>query len=279
MPIHILALVLFAAALHATWNALVKSAGDKLLMTIMVASAAGVIAGLALLLLLPPPARASWPFLAASGIFETLYYVLLANAYRDSDMSRIYPLMRGTAPLLVALAGTLLIGETLSLAAWTGIGLICCGILGLAASPPGPADTKGLLFALANALVIASYTLIDGLGIRRSAAPIAYTMWVFLLPAIPLALWAVATRRADFGRLIAARAPVGVIGGLATLAAYGLALCAMTLAPIAIVAALRETSVLFGTAISALVLKEKVSGGRIALVCVVAAGAALLRLA
>ena len=278
MPISLFALVLLAAALHATWNALVKSADDKLLTTILVAGAAGLLAALALPFL-PSPAPESWPFIAASVICETLYYVLLANAYRLADLSRVYPLMRGTAPLLVAGAGTVLIGETLSVTAWLGIVLVSLGIIGLAASSRGAGDARGVLVALGNALVIAAYTVIDGLGVRKSAAPVTYTLWIFVLPAIPLVGWALAARGAAFGRLIRARALVGLVGGIATLTAYGIALWAMTQAPVAMVAALRETSVLFATAISALILKEPVSRGRVALVCVIVAGAAVLRLA
>jgi drug/metabolite transporter (DMT)-like permease len=278
MPVHILVLVLFAAALHATWNALVKGADDKLLTTVMVVGAAGLLAAVALPFL-RPPAAASWPFIAASAICETIYYILLANAYRFGDMSRIYPLMRGTAPLLVAAGGTFLIGETLSPGAWLGIGLISFGIMGLARSSRVTGDTKGIAFALGNATVIASYTLIDGNGVRESGSILAYTMWTFVLPAIPLAAWALLMKRVAFGRLIAARAHIGLAGGVGTVVAYGLALWAMTLAPVALVAALRETSVLFATAISVFILKEKVSCGRIAFVCIVAAGAVALRLA
>lgn len=277
MPIHFLALVLFAASLHATWNAIVKGAEDKLLTTILVASMAGALAALALPFL-QPPAAASWPFIAASFVCQILYYVLLANAYRFADMSRAYPLMRGTAPLLVATLSATIVGETLSATAWLGLGLISCGIIGLAASPRGGASLEGIGFALGNAMVIAAYTLIDGLGVRRSGAPLAYTMWVFLLPALPLAGWALATKKAAFGRFAVRHLRRGLIGGAATLTAYGLALWAMTMAPVAIVAALRETSILFATAISALVLKERVSPARWAIVCVIAAGVVVLRL-
>ena len=278
MPIRVFALILVAAALHATWNALVKSATDKVAATIMVATTAGVLAGL-ILPFLPPPARESWPFISISAVCETLYYVLLANTYRHGDMSRVYPLMRGSAPLLVAAAGVVLIGEPLSIFGWIGIAVVSFGVIGLAASPGKGSDKTGILFALGNAVVIAAYTLIDGLGVRRSMSPLAYTMWIFLLPAIPLAIWAASKKRGAFGRSILARLPTAVVGGIATMVSYGLALWAMTFVPVALVAALRETSILFAVAISALILKEKVGLGRIAMACFIALGAAILRLA
>src|ERR1700744_4136680 len=134
MPISVFVLILIAAALHATWNSLVKSADDKVAATIIVAVAAGILAGLTLPFL-PPPAKESWPLIAVSAVCETFYYALLANAYRRGEMSQIYPLMRGSAPLLVAVAGVVLIGEHLSVAGWVGIGLLSFGVIGLAAFP------------------------------------------------------------------------------------------------------------------------------------------------
>jgi uncharacterized membrane protein len=135
-----------------------------------------------------------------------------------------------------------------------------------------------LVLALINAGVIACYTLIDGVGVRKSGAPVAYTLWVFLLTGIPLAAWALVARRAEFCAYVTRHWRLGVIGGVGTVASYGLALWAMTQAPIATVAALRETSILFGVVISAWVLKEHLTRVRIVAACVIAAGAMLLRL-
>ncbi|HEY0418968.1 MAG TPA: SMR family transporter [Acetobacteraceae bacterium] len=268
--------VLLAAAVHAGWNAIVKGADDKLLTTITVAAAAAAVAIVALPWL-PQPDRASWPFIVVSSVFQVAYFVLLANAYRVADMSRAYPVMRGTAPLLVALASAFWISESLSAMAWVGISVICFGILTLTAG--SWRGGKGMSFALLNAVVIASYTLIDGTGVRRSGAPVAYTLWVFLLTGIPLAGWAITTRRAAFARCVGRHGHLGLIGGIGTIASYAAALWAMTIMPVAVVAALRETSILFGTAISALVLKERVSPARIAAACIITLGAAALRLA
>jgi drug/metabolite transporter (DMT)-like permease len=278
MPVTVFLMVLIAAALHATWNAIVKGADDKLLTTILVTSAAGIIAG-ATLPFLTQPTAVCWPFIAASAFLQIGYFILVASAYRVADMSQAYPLMRGTAPLLVAVMSAAVFGERLSVTAWTGVCLICFGILSLTLSARREGTAHGAGLALLNAGVIAAYTLVDGLGVRRSGASIAYTMWIFLLTAPPLAAWAIVTKRATFGRNVAKPLRFGMIGGVGTVASYGLALWAMMGAPVAIVAALRETSILFATAIAAFVLKEPVSGRRITAVCVIAIGAAVLRLA
>jgi drug/metabolite transporter (DMT)-like permease len=277
MTIAVFLLVLFGAALHATWNALVKSGGDKTLSVTLVAGSAAFIA----ILVLPfiaAPAKASWPFLAASTAFQIGYYVLVARAYHVADMSETYPLMRGTAPLLVAIASVTILHEHLAPQAWLGVVILCVGILSMATGRR-PGRGKGVALALLNALVIAGYTLIDGAGVRRSGAPAAYTLWVFLLTGLPLALWVVGTRGDAFRRYAIANWPTGLVGGVGTITSYGLALWAMTVAPVPVVAALRETSILFGVAISALILKERVSAVRIAGACIMAGGAIALRLA
>ena len=273
----VFALVLFAAVLHATWNAIVKGAGDKLLATALVTSAASVIA-LAGLPFLPPPAPASWSFLAASAVLQFGYYVLLVRTYQAADMSLAYPLMRGAAPLLVAVAGAIL-GERLTPAAWAGIGVLCAGILVMAAASRGREHRRGVALALANAVVIASYTLVDGLGARRSGAPIAYALWLFLMAGPPILVWAWLARRNQLGAYLRANWALGLAGGGATVVCYGLALWAMTVAPIAVIAALRETSILFGAAISTLVLRERMTPGRALAAGTIVVGAMVLRLA
>ena len=276
MSLDVFVIIMLGAALHATWNAVVKRGDDKLLTTCMIASFASLIA-LAVIPFLAVPATQSWPFIGASVIFQVLYFVLVASTYRVADMSQTYPIMRGTAPLLVATASLGLLSESLSAFAWLGIAVICIGILSMAAAPSA-GQRKGILLALLNAAVIAGYTLIDGIGVRKSGAPAAYTLWIFLLTGIPLGAWALARRRREFSRYLARHWRPGVIGGFGTVASYGLALWAMTAAPIATVAALRETSILFGVVISALVLKEQLTRARIVAACIIAAGAMVLRL-
>lgn len=277
MPFAVFGMILFAAALHAMWNAVVKGGSDTLLTTVLVAASAALLAVVALPLL-PAPAPASWPFIAVSAVFQIVYFILVAATYRVADMSQTYPLMRGTAPLLVALASTAWIGEPLSTSAWIGVAVICAGIFGMAADGRRGGNRTGLMLALLNAVVIAGYTMIDGLGVRRSGAPAAYTLWIFLLTGLPLLGWALLTRRRTLADYAVRNWHLGLIGGVGTLASYGLALWAMTMAPVAVVAALRETSILFGTAIAGLLLKERVSTARIAAACIIAAGAAILRM-
>ena len=277
MEMSVFTIVMLAAALHAGWNAIVKGGGDALLTMVLVTAAAALFAA-ASLPFLPPPAKDSWPFIAASALFQITYFVLVANAYRVADMSLTYPLMRGTAPLLVALASVLWLAEPLSTHAWLGLGVICAGILSMTGAIPRSAS-KGVGLALGNAIVIAGYTLIDGVGVRRSGATAAYTLWIFLLTGVALSLWALVRRRTVIPAYARENWRLGLLGGVGTIGSYGLALWAMTVAPVAVVAALRETSILFGTAISALLLHERVGRARVAGVCIIAVGAMLLRLA
>jgi len=276
----VVGVVLCGALLHASWNALLKSRSDTFLVTMLVATSAGVISALALPFL-PAPDAASWPYLAASTVVQLAYWSLLVAAYRNSDMSQAYPLMRGSAPLLVALVSGPLIGETLHPAQWLAVACICGGILGLylngrTGRPDAPRAT---MFALLNACMIAAFTLIDGAGVRQSHSPVAYTMWVFLLTGIGLGARTAFTRPGQLWPYARAHPFIALAGGVANLGSYGLALWAMTRAPVAAVAALRESSILFAVAIAALVLREPVSRGRLAAVALVACGAVAMRLA
>jgi len=225
---------------------------------------------------LAQPAPRSWPFIAASSVLQVVYFLLVARTYRLADMSQAYPLMRGTAPLLVALVGALLLGQHLAPMAWLGVALICGGIVAMAARR---AHSAGTALALLNAVVIAGYTLVDGEGVRRSGAAAAYTLWIFLLTGLPLVAWALVSRRAALLPYVRRHWKACGAGGLGSAASYGLALWAMTRAPVAVVSALRETSILFATGISAFVLREHVSRTRIMAACVVVAGAMVLRAA
>src|SRR3984957_10404950 len=211
MSLTVFAIVLFAAVLHAVWNAIVKGGSDKLLMTILVTTSSGGVAAL-ILPFLAPPAPASWPFLLASMVFQIIYFALIARVYRAAEMSQAYPLMRGTAPLLVSLASVGLLHEPLPVIAWSGICLICAGTASLAWTARAKGGLKGVSLALLNAAVIAAYTLIDGAGVRRSTAPIAYAAWLFLLTAPPLIAWAIARKGAEFRRYSVKHLRVGLIG-------------------------------------------------------------------
>jgi drug/metabolite transporter (DMT)-like permease len=275
MQVVVFASVLLAAFLHAAWNAVVKGAGDKLLTAIVVAGSAALIAAL-VLPFLPQPDPASWPYIATSASIHVVYFVMIAYAYHLADMSQTYPLMRGTAPFLVAAVSALVLRESLPSLSWIGISLISFGVLSMV-SIKQEGDGKGIALALFNAVIIASYTLVDGFGVRHSDASTAYTLWVFLLTGVPLVCWVIVANRRRAFRHIGANWVVGLLGGSGPLVAYSLVLWAMTKAPVAVVAALRETSILFGTIISVLVLKERL-GRRLAAACIIALGAIVLRL-
>jgi drug/metabolite transporter (DMT)-like permease len=271
--------VLLGALLHASWNALVKSRTDIFLVTVLVGGGAGLLSALALPLL-APPAAASWPYIAASIVIQLAYYALLVAAYRDGDMSHAYPLMRGSAPLLVALASGPLIGERLGVVQWLAVGGICGGILALffTTRTRSQGARRTTMFALMTACMIAGFTLVDGIGVRKSGAPLAYTMWIFMGNGIGLAAWAAARRPGELVPYARINPQVLLLGGAANLGSYALALWAMTHAPVAAVAALRETSILFAAAIAALVLREKISAWRLAAIALVACGAVAMRL-
>src|SRR5437764_6538025 len=266
--------VLGAALLHATWNVLVKSGDDKELETISIAVGSGLVA-LAAAPFLPAPASASWPWLAGSAIVHILYFIFLAGAYRWGEMSYTYPVMRGGGPMIVALIGALALGEVLPLGETLGVLLICAGILAFAS---GRHDRRATAFALANAVVIAAYTLIDGQGARASGAPASYAMWFFVANGVVIALLGLARRGAAVpahGQRYWKRA---LLGGSCAVAAYGIALWAMTRAPIALVAVLRETAVIFGALIAVVVLKEKLTRRRLAATGAVMLGLIALKL-
>jgi multidrug transporter EmrE-like cation transporter len=266
--------VLGAALLHAAWNALVKASADTRLDTIAVSAGAGLIA-LAIAPWLPAPARASWPWLAGSAVVHILYFLFLAGAYRWGELSYTYPVMRGGGPMLVALVGALALGEVLPLSQSLAVLMICAGILGFAS---GSHDRRATYFAVANAVVIAAYTLIDGQGARASGAPVSYTLWFFVANGIVITAVGLTQRGREVPAYLRRHRGRAAVGGACSLAAYGIALWAMTKAPIALVAVLRETSVIFAAAIGALLLKEKFTRRRLFATGAVMLGLVALRL-
>jgi len=271
--------VLCAALCNAGWHTIVKSGGDKQLDVVLVSVGAAIVSAI-ILPFLPAPAEASWPYLLASTPVQVLYYALLTVAYRKGEMSEAYPLMRGTAPLLVATAAGPFVGEMLTLHRFVGIALICSGALLMAVDAHRRRSASGsvLAISLANAAVIALYTVIDGLGVRKSGSPLAYALWIFVLTALPLLLWALLHRARELMAYVRARLYFGCVGGVATLGSYGLTLCAMAVAPVALVAALRETSILFATVMAVFILKERIRWPRYFAIALIAVGAITIRL-
>jgi phosphonate utilization associated putative membrane protein len=281
------AAVLFGALLHASWNALVKSSTDKTLDTALI-HLLGSVVTLPLLFWLGPPPASAWPYIAASVLIHIGYYIALARAYQHGDLGLAYPLMRGSAPLLVALTSAIFVGEHLSPLAWVGVLGVCCGVLALGLSRHALDSPKAVGFALANAVIIAIYTIIDALGARVASqdaggqGALRYVIMLFTFDGWPFALLVLARRgRAAWPQVRAyarGRWPVALGGALASLGSYGIALWAMTQAPVATVAALRETSVLFAALIGAWLLRERFTPRRAMGTAIIVAGVMALRL-
>ncbi len=270
-------LVLLSAAMHAGWNFIVKASADRFLDYTGLAVAGAVVAA-CIIPWLPLPAPAAWPWLATTAFIHVGYCLLLMRAYRHADLSIAYPLMRGSAPVLVALAAPLA-GDALTPGLLLGIALVAAGIalpVGIGIRRGGVASS-GLGYGFATAAVIALYTIVDGIGARRSGHAIAYTLWLFFLNAwliLGVALWQ--RGRATF-RHMRQRWFFSLLGSMLTMGSYGLVLWAMTVASIPAVAALRETSVIFAAILGAWLLRERMGSWRIVGAVIVAAGAATIR--
>jgi len=283
----VVVVVLVGALLHAGWNTLIKAGGDKELDVALV-HALGALVCLPLLAWTGLPPREAWPFLATSLCIHVAYYVTLTGAYQHGDLGATYPIMRGSAPMLVALGSATVLGESLSPAAWIGVCAITLGVMLVGLARPAEAlhHKRAVGFALANACVIAGYTFVDGSGVRVATAAggtaAAYVVLLFVLDGVPYPAL-VAWRRGTAGRAalwayVRQRWLLATLGGLASLGSYWIALWAMTRAPVAAVSALRETSVLFATVLSVLVLKEHFGPQRVVGAAVIVCGVVALRM-
>lgn len=270
--------VLGAALGHATWNAMIKSSGDVLLDMTLVVFFAG-IATLPFLPFVPLPAPAAWPYIAASMTIHMAYYVALVGAYRAGDLSHGYPIMRGIAPLIVSLIAVLWIGEAPKPMVWVGVLLICGGVLSLGfAGFHWRQSRRSLAWALANAVIIASYTLVDAAGVRTAGQAWSYVVWLFVLDALPFPVIVYLLKRGELTAYTKRHWLRTLFGGALSAAAYGIVLWAMSRAPVAAVAALRETSVIFAALMGAWLLKEGHIGRRIIGAATVAAGVIALKI-
>lgn len=274
----VIAAVLFGALLHAGWNALVKASPDPALESALLNLGGSVIA-IPLLLWTGAPVPAAWPYLAASIAVHVGYHFALSAAYRHGELGLTYPLMRGSAPLLLALVSALVLGETLSLVAWAGVLAVSAGVVTLGLAGRGRKSPRAIAFALGNAVIIATYTLIDGIGVRVSGNPLQYVLaffaldgWLFGALVLRRRGWAAGWASAR------ARAPFALAGAIASIGSYGIALWAMTRAPVATVAVLRETSVLFAAVIGASLLKEAFTARRALGTAAILVGVMALRL-
>ena len=279
----VLAAVLAAALLHALWNSLVKSAGDKFLASALVALWCGV-AAFAAGLVLPWPSRAAAPFIAASAFTHIAYFLLVGRLYRDADLSVAYPIMRGLAPLIAAFVALATLGEALGPVAALGVAILVCGVvlMGVSGLVHGRIDPSTLTVALANSFVIAVYSVIDGQGARISGPDarfaFAYNAWGDALTALAYAPVVVFLRgRAALTAFVGGWRR-GVLGGLAAFVGYAVVIWAMTRAPIAAIAALRETSVVFAALIGVVALGEPFRAQRAVAALVILAGVVALKL-
>ena len=270
--------ILGSAIFHAAWNAVIKGGTNTLYETVLKTSGGGILSA-CLLLFIPAPAPESWPYLAGTVCIHIGYYLCLAYAYRGADLGYAYTLMRGTSPLLTALMTVLVLGHSLPLGGWAGVLCISLGILSLTTDSirRGNFNWRVTLVALANAVVIMGYTVVDGSGVRLSGNALSYTCWVFFLNAFPLLFVTLFLRRGEYLRYAQKRWRYGLFGGACSFIAYGLSLWGMARAPISLVAALRETSIIFGMLLGIVFLGEKITGSRVLAVVLVAAGAIVIK--
>jgi drug/metabolite transporter (DMT)-like permease len=283
MDLFVFMAVLFAAACHAAWNASIKRTLDPLATTVLIAVGAALVAlpGIAWSGL---PAPAAWPWLIASTIIHIFYFAGLIEAYRAGDLGQVYPIARGAAPLMTAGATTALVGERLGLYGWGGIVLLAAGVLLLSlrgGRDLQALDRRAVGFALFTAVSICFYSVVDGIGVR-AAGPgraAAYSLVLFVAIAPVVLAYAIARRGLAVLPAMVPYWKIGLGGGALAVISYSIALWAMTVAPIAIVAALRETSVLFGALIAVLFLKEPLRAARIGAALMIVAGLVFLRLA
>jgi drug/metabolite transporter (DMT)-like permease len=272
--------VLFAAACHAGWNALIKVGLDPLSTTTLISIGSGVVA-LMFLPLVGVPAWAAWPWLIASVVIHLVYFAALIESYRTGDLGQVYPIARGSAPLMTAATTTIFVGEKLSLIGWTGILVLVVGVLLLSARGGrelAEIDRRAIGFALFTALTICAYSVVDGIGARHSNNPNAYSLWLFIGIAVVMLPYALYRDGVDVIPAMQHFWRRGFAGGALQVLSYGIAIWAMTAAPIAIVATLRETSVLFGAAIAVVVLKEPLRAARIVAAFLIVCGLILIRL-
>lgn len=273
-------LVLLAALLHATWNSLLKIGGDRAAV-MAVLQLVGTVPAFIAVTQLPLPEIEALPYLIASIIIHNIYYLLLVFAYGAGDYGQVYPIARGSAPLLVSLAAIPLVGETFGLWGWAGVLLVTCGIISLAfrRGLPWKESATPVAFAVATGLAISAYSVVDGIGARVNGSPHSYAAWLFFCDGIPFVLFVLWRRGRAVGAVLRASFLTGAAGGLMSIAAYWIVIWAMSQAPLGMVVAMRETSVVFAALISMVLLREGFGIRRLAAAIVVAAGVILLKLA
>jgi drug/metabolite transporter (DMT)-like permease len=270
--------VLLSALLHATWNSLAHAVSDRLVGFALIGLAEGLAGGLMVIFAGLPPSGA-WPFIIVSAALHVAYNMLLLASYQLGEFSQMYPLARGTSPWVVALVSVVLLGRELPVTELAGVLAISAGLIALVfiGGRPGPKDLPAISAAVLTGLAIASYTVVDGLGVMQ--APLfAYTGWLFLLQAPPIAVLAAIRRGRELPAAVRASAVPGLLGGAISIVAYTIVLWAQTSGALAPIAALRETSIIFGALIGAVFLGERLGAKRAVAAAVVLAGVVLISL-
>lgn len=276
----VFAAVILAAFLHAAWNFLVKRGGDSGLA--MVAVVAGHLPfALTALLVFPAPAPESWPFIAASAALHLGYQLFLLNSYRVGDLTQVYPIARGAAPLIVAAVSVAFLGVSLGRGELIGIAIIACGILslGLVRQADGVRNHRAALLALGTGCFIAAYSLVDGTGARLAGTGVGFFAWAAILNGAAVLAGAALWRPGLIARLPREGLRPMLLGGGASFTAYALVVWAFTEAPIALVTALRETSIVFALLLGVFALRERLDLGKVISTMLTLAGAIVLRAA
>ncbi|MEU3354913.1 DMT family transporter [Streptomyces sp. NPDC037389] len=271
--------VLIAAVTHASWNAIAHGIRDQLLAFTLVGGG-GALCGAALLPFVPTPAAGAWPYLLASAVLHTVYQFLLMRSFTLGDFGQMYPIARGTAPLAVTGLAALFAHEVADGRQLAGVAVASAGLTGLALWGIRGSGARprwaAIGAAVATGLAIAAYTVVDGLGVRASGSSLGYISWLMILEGLVIPAWAVAARRGALLAQIRPFAVRGLLGGLLSVFAYGLVLWAQTRAPLAPVAALRESSIIVGAAIGTVVMKERFGAPRIAAAGLMVVGIGLM---
>lgn len=266
--------------MHAGWNATIKVGSDPLVTATHMTLFSGLIA-FCCLPLVAVPKQEAWPWLALSIAIHVVYRLMVVNAYRVGDMAQVYPIMRGAAPMMTAVASIALVGERISATGFLGVSVLSLGVLMISAKGGrvGDVNRTAVAFALVSALCTCAYSLADGIGARVNGSGPSYALWLAVGNSIASQLTGIALRGPGVYGTLRHHAAKSFGGGLMMMSSYFIAIWAMTKAPIALVAALREASVLFGAILAMTLLKEPVTGWRIVASGLILAGVMLLRVA
>lgn len=275
----VVAAVLIAAVTHASWNAIAHHIKDQLLSFTLI-SGGGALLGIVTALFVPLPAAEAWPYLIASALLHVGYMALLMRSFALGDFGQMYPIARGTAPLAVTLLAAVFVHEIPDSAQLAGVAVACAGLTGLALwgirGTDRRPDWPALLAAGGTGLAIAAYTVVDGVGVRASDTPLGYIAWLMILEGLAIPAYALYRRRRDLITQLRPHATRGLLGAALSVTAYSLVLWAQTKAPLAPIAALRESSIIVGAAIGTVFFKERFGGPRIAAAGLMVVGIGLM---